>query len=43
VGPQGLPRRVHELNARVGGALRYEMIADSPEAIAAMKPMGRSL
>jgi hypothetical protein len=31
-----LDNDVQELDARVGGALRYEMIADSPEMIAAM-------
>jgi uncharacterized protein YndB with AHSA1/START domain len=40
-GPQGFRADVQELDARVGGALRYEMIADSPEAIAAMKQMGQ--
>jgi len=40
-GPQGFRAEVNELNARVGGALRYEMIADTPEMIAAMKQMGR--
>jgi uncharacterized protein YndB with AHSA1/START domain len=40
-GPQGFRAEVQELDARVGGALRYEMIADSPEMIAAMKQMGR--
>jgi uncharacterized protein YndB with AHSA1/START domain len=39
-GPQGFRAEVSELEARVGGALRYEMIADSPEMIAAMKQMG---
>ncbi len=39
-GPQGFRAEVHELDARVGGALRYEMIADSAEMIAAMKQMG---
>lgn len=39
-GPQGFRVEVNELNARVGGPLRYEMIADSPEMIAAMKQMG---
>jgi uncharacterized protein YndB with AHSA1/START domain len=33
-GPQGFRAEVNELNARVGGALRYEMIA-------AMKRLGR--
>lgn len=40
-GPQGFRAAVQELDARVGGALRYDMIADSPEMIAAMKQMGQ--
>lgn len=40
-GPQGFRVEVHALEARVGGALRYDMIADSPEMIAAMKQMGQ--
>ncbi|MFP2958408.1 SRPBCC domain-containing protein [Myxococcus sp. 1LA] len=40
-GPQGFRAEVHELNARVGGTLRYDMIADSPEMIAAMKQAGQ--
>ena len=40
-GPQGFRVEVSALEARVGGALQYEMIADSPEMIAAMKRMGR--
>lgn len=40
-GPQGFRAEVRELDARVGGALRYEMIADTPEMIAAMKRMGQ--
>jgi uncharacterized protein YndB with AHSA1/START domain len=40
-GPQGFRAEVHELDARVGGVLRYDMIADSPEMIAAMKQMGQ--
>lgn len=40
-GPQGFRAEVSELDARVGGALRYEMIADSAEMIAALKQMGR--
>ena len=40
-GPQGFRAEVSELSARVGGALRYEMIADAPEMVAAMKRMGR--
>jgi uncharacterized protein YndB with AHSA1/START domain len=34
---------VQEIDARVGGALRYDMIADSPEMIAAMKQMGQPI
>ena len=40
-GPQGFRAEVQEIDARPGGALRYEMIADSPDMIAAMKQMGR--
>lgn len=40
-GPQGFRVEVHELDARIGGALRYDMIADSAEMIAAMKQMGQ--
>ena len=40
-GPEGFRVEVHELEARVGGALHYDMIADSPEMIAAMKQMGQ--
>lgn len=40
-GPEGFRAEVQELDARVGGALRYDMIADSPEMIAAMKSMGQ--
>ncbi|GHG70781.1 SRPBCC domain-containing protein [Comamonas sp. JC664] len=40
-GPQGFRADVHELDARVGGALRYDMVADSAEMIAAMKQMGQ--
>jgi uncharacterized protein YndB with AHSA1/START domain len=39
-GPVGFRVEVHTLDARVGGALRYDMIADTPEMIAAMKEMG---
>ena len=42
-GPQGFRAEVSELDARVGGALRYDMIADAPEMIAAMKKMGQPL
>jgi uncharacterized protein YndB with AHSA1/START domain len=40
-GPRGFRAEVHELDARVGGTLRYDMIADTPEMIAAMKQMGQ--
>lgn len=40
-GPEGFRAEVHALEARVGGALQYDMIADSPETIAAMKQMGQ--
>jgi uncharacterized protein YndB with AHSA1/START domain len=40
-GPQGFRAEVHELDARPGGALRYDMVADSAEMIAAMKQMGQ--
>lgn len=42
-GPQGFRAEVQELDARAGGTLRYEMIADSPEMIAAMKAAGQPL
>jgi uncharacterized protein YndB with AHSA1/START domain len=42
-GPQGFRADVHELDARVGGVLRYDMVADSAEAIAAMKKMGAEI
>lgn len=40
-GPQGFRAEVREIDARTGGALQYEMIADTPEMIAALKQMGR--
>jgi len=39
-GPQGFRTEVEELDLRVGGALRYDMIADTPEMIATMEQMG---
>ena len=42
-GPEGFRVEVHRLEAEPGGALHYDMIADSPEAIAAMKQMGQPL
>lgn len=40
-GPEGFRADVTKLEARVGGALDYDMVADSPEMIAAMKEAGR--
>lgn len=40
-GPQGFRADVHELDARVGGALLYDMVADSPEMIAEMNRTGQ--
>lgn len=40
-GPEGFCAEVSEIDARVGGALRYDMIAASPAMIAAMKQMGQ--
>ena len=42
-GPRGFRVDVHEIDARVGGTLRYDMIADSPEMIAEMKRQGAPL
>jgi uncharacterized protein YndB with AHSA1/START domain len=42
-GPVGFRVEVHELEACVGGKLHYDMIADAPEHIAAMRQMGRPL
>ena len=40
-GPDGFRVEVHALDACPGGALEYDMIADAPHAIAAMKRMGQ--
>jgi uncharacterized protein YndB with AHSA1/START domain len=40
-GPEGFRAEVKELDACAGGALHYEMIADTPEMVAAMKRLGR--
>ena len=40
-GPEGFRVEVHTLEAHVGGALHYDMIADAPEQIEAMKQIGR--
>jgi len=42
-GPEGFRVEVHALEARQGGTLAYDMIADSAEAIAAMRGMGQPL
>ena len=41
-GPDGFRVEVHELDARVGGRLAYDMIAARPDTIAAMKAMGEA-
>ena len=41
-GPEGFRVEVHTLEAREGGALVYDMIADTPEMVAAMLSMGQS-
>jgi uncharacterized protein YndB with AHSA1/START domain len=38
-GPEGFRVEVRALEARVGGALHYDMIADAPEQIEAMRQM----
>ncbi len=40
-GPDGFRVKVHALEAHEGGTLHYDMIADAPHMIAAMKQMGR--
>ena len=40
-GPEGFRVEVHRLEARPGGTLHYDMIADTPEMVKAMKDMGR--
>lgn len=42
-GPKGFRVEVHTLEARREGALVYAMIADAPDAIAAMQRMGQPL
>lgn len=42
-GPEGFRVEVHALEARLGGTLHYDMIADAPEQIEAMRQMGRPL
>ena len=40
-GPQDFRADVHKLEPRLGGALHYDMVADTPAMIAAMKEMGQ--
>jgi uncharacterized protein YndB with AHSA1/START domain len=40
-GPQGFRVDVHEIDARIGGVLRYDMIAATPEMVASMKDIGQ--
>jgi uncharacterized protein YndB with AHSA1/START domain len=42
-GPQGFRVAVHKLDARVGGELLYDMIAEAPEQVAYMKRAGMSV
>jgi len=42
-GPKGFRVEVHKLELREGGELHYDMIADAPEEIAAMKKMNMPL
>ncbi|HWJ70620.1 MAG TPA: SRPBCC domain-containing protein [Sphingobium sp.] len=39
-GPQEFRADVHLIEPRQGGALHYDMVADTPEAVAAMEGMG---
>jgi uncharacterized protein YndB with AHSA1/START domain len=40
-GPQGFRADVHVIDARLGGALQYDMVADTPEMVAVMEKMGQ--
>ena len=40
-GPEGFRSEVQEIDARTGGLLRYEMIADAPEMVAWVKERGQ--
>ena len=40
-GPQGFRVAVHRIEPQIGGALEYEMIADTPDMIAAMQAMNQ--
>ena len=39
-GPESFRADVHTIDPRPGGALHYDMVADTPEAVAAMEKMG---
>ena len=39
-GPEGFRGDVHAIDARAGGALRYDMVADTRDMVAAMEKMG---
>jgi uncharacterized protein YndB with AHSA1/START domain len=41
-GPEGFRVEVQALDARVGGELRYDMIADTPEMVAEMERIGQA-
>lgn len=40
-GPQGFRADVHVIEARLNGALHYDMVADTPEMVATMEKMGQ--
>lgn len=40
-GPKGFRADVHRIEARLGGALHYDMVADTPAMVTAMKNMGQ--
>lgn len=40
-GPEGFRVEIRAIEARVGGTLHYDMIADAPAQVAAMKAMGQ--
>ncbi|HMY15285.1 MAG TPA: SRPBCC domain-containing protein [Polyangium sp.] len=42
-GPQGFRADVHEMDAREGGTLRYDMVASTPEMIEEMRRMGQPI
>lgn len=42
-GPEGFRVEVHTLEARVGGKLEYDMIADAPEMVAQLRQHGQPL